>query len=524
MLQKLMKCCDSVNQKSSLESGNLIIYTVFFALSAFFISSTFFMPGANIDPIHDSGIFAYIGWAVGKGQTLYTEAWENKGPLLYFINLFGVLLNKRFGLAIIEFVFMFASMIFSYKTARLFAGKAVAVIAVIYSFSLLSATLEGGNLCEEYAILFTVIGLYFSAKFIKNGFEINKGYFLIIGMCGGALVVLRLNLLAFFAAIAVVLLLVLIKQRKFKVLACLCLFSLVGFVLFLTPFAVYLIRTGSFKACLDAAYLMGDTFADKTVLKIIHNVLHMFYETTLSSFSVVFIAGFFIVTTTLLALRKVKSKEHVVWILITDVAFVFNTLANSISGAYHPHYFMSFVPIFIIPSAIVFDEIYKHMKKRLKHLCIRNCIAGLAAVVLFAPFVCIQAFNIYKNFHVLTVLNVAGVSEYVTQHSSPDDTIQLIGAENGYIAVYYLSERLSASKYSYYQDYNFTDEKITGFANDIADDIMRQKPKIILVPRQEVLKGFIEHQHDSEFSKYFNENYAIDYTDSNGLSFYLLNP
>jgi hypothetical protein len=40
-------------------------------------------------------------------------------------------------------------------------------------------------------------------------------------------------------------------------------------------------------------------------------------------------------------------------------AFVLNTYANSITGAYHPHYYISFIPILTIPSFLFWDSLYR---------------------------------------------------------------------------------------------------------------------------------------------------------------------
>ena len=128
---------------------DVLIYTFLFILSLYLSLQSHFMPYSDFNLGHDAGIFAYIGFGMKKGLVLYTELWENKGPLLYIINFFGVLLHERYGIYLFELLSLFIAVLFAYNTARLFAGRSVSVIAVTYAFLMLPLLLERGNLSEE---------------------------------------------------------------------------------------------------------------------------------------------------------------------------------------------------------------------------------------------------------------------------------------------------------------------------------------------------------------------------------------
>ena len=37
----------------------------------------------------DSDIFQYIGWKVANGTPLFSEIWDHKGPIIYWVNALG---------------------------------------------------------------------------------------------------------------------------------------------------------------------------------------------------------------------------------------------------------------------------------------------------------------------------------------------------------------------------------------------------------------------------------------------------
>ncbi|MBK8823950.1 MAG: hypothetical protein IPN58_15495 [Anaerolineales bacterium] len=45
-------------------------------------------------PGRDGGIFLYIGSLILKGKIPYLDVWENKGPLVFYINAFGLFLTN----------------------------------------------------------------------------------------------------------------------------------------------------------------------------------------------------------------------------------------------------------------------------------------------------------------------------------------------------------------------------------------------------------------------------------------------
>src|SRR3972149_6230935 len=56
-------------------------------------------------PGRDGGIFLYIGSLILKGKIPYIDVWENKSPLVFYINALGLFLTNgsRWGVWLLEF-------------------------------------------------------------------------------------------------------------------------------------------------------------------------------------------------------------------------------------------------------------------------------------------------------------------------------------------------------------------------------------------------------------------------------------
>ena len=137
--------------------------------------SVFLSLGTNYSPLnkailgHDCGIFSYVAFAMQKGRILYTEVWENKGPLLYFIYYLGLSINKKIGIYILETLGLFISVLFSYKTLKKITNSRLfSLMGVLYSFNFFPYVFEEGTFSESFAMPLICIGIYLFAKYIKN--------------------------------------------------------------------------------------------------------------------------------------------------------------------------------------------------------------------------------------------------------------------------------------------------------------------------------------------------------------------
>ncbi len=142
---------------------------IFIPLSALFllVFSCSTNPFSTVDGF-DSTVFKYMGQALAEGKVIYRDLFDNKGPILYFINAIPFFLGgdyfTRFPLFLLQLIGLSASMWFMYRTARLFAGGFWSLISLLVSLLLYIVFFEGGNLCEEWMLYGFAPALYVAMK------------------------------------------------------------------------------------------------------------------------------------------------------------------------------------------------------------------------------------------------------------------------------------------------------------------------------------------------------------------------
>lgn len=471
----------------------------------------YFSPISNGMFGHDAGIFAYIGMALTKGEVLYTGAWDNKGPLLYFINALGVFINYRYGIYLMELISLFVASVFLYKTGMLFGSRSRALVCSVFCMLSLISTLEGGNLSEEYALPFTTIAFYFIAKFFKNEFALKKYEMMVVGACIAAIAVLRLNILAFLAVAVLGVIIVLATKKEYKTLITVTVFALLGFFLFLAPFVVYLVKTGSLKMCIDTVYLgVLGFFSDISIVERASNILDMILymrHSWMLHLVVVFVIAFPI------CFIKNKSNRSVLDVLgaISFFGLFTTLLANSISGANHAHYFICFVPTLIIPAIWLFEKAEQIIDKRYWKKWVFPLVTVVIAVVFFSTVYMPIINNMgreYNKIHEKTTY--LATEKYIINNSDETDRIIVLGEQNA-ATIYYRANRLSASNFFYYANGRFSDESKVWFADEISSDTIEAKPKLIMFETKEKMDDFLAHLTDRQKWEDFIENeYTVE--------------
>lgn len=474
---------------------------------AFSCSMRFFPLSSNTFG-HDAGIFAYIGYAITEGVPLYTGAWDNKGPLLYLIDALGILISYRNGIFLLEFVSLFAALLFLYKTALLFAPRYISAICAAFSVMPLTVTLEGGNLSEEWALPFTAIAFYFIAKFFCQEYRLRRYEMMIVGACIAAIVLLRLNIIMFLAVAVLGVIIALVRRKRFRTLGEVFLFALAGFLLFTAPFVIWLAATDSLAACLDAAYLgVVGSFSPLSALKFVSNISGMV-------FSFVSCGGFFLILLFVAVFpfywyQTRGSESPLKTLLILCFFGLFATLlGNSVSGAYHMHYFLCFLPVMLLPSTWFAMGIYDFLRgNHAKAFAATAVVAALAFGLTVDSLDTLRA-SVLNNLDPSLNEGYLAISNYVTEHSDPDDKVLLLGSGTA-VTSYYRARRLAASNYFYYANGRFSEEAKVSFADQILRDMEENHPRIILFAEESKWNDFTQHLDDPQA---FQDLLARDYT------------
>lgn len=150
----------------------------------------------------DINLYFSIGKAMFHGQTLYTDIFDHKGPLIFVIYGISSLISKDsfIGMYFIESFAWTLMIFFTYFISRLYLDKIYAfAVAVIFSVLLLSHSSEGGS-AEEFIVVFEVISLYFFVKYFKDkNASIHKPTFMLVhGIMCMLVIFIKINLVIFW--------------------------------------------------------------------------------------------------------------------------------------------------------------------------------------------------------------------------------------------------------------------------------------------------------------------------------------
>ena len=195
----------------------------------------------------DSDIFRYMGYALLQGKIPYTDLFDHKGLLLYWINALGLFIHIDYGIFILQVFHLTATLIVWYKILSNYHQTWLKFLILAVSLIALWVYLEDGNLAEEWSLLCISLPIMFWLDALKTkSKEFTTHAMFVIGLCIGALFLLRLNNIAPVFIILVYCLIEAILKRKyhyaikattiifasftiFPILACIHMYLLNGF-------------------------------------------------------------------------------------------------------------------------------------------------------------------------------------------------------------------------------------------------------------------------------------------------------
>ena len=167
--------------------------------------STFVMlqtsPWVVQTPRNDSGIFLYFGAQILKGKLPFVHLWDHKPPLIFYLDALGLLLGggSQWGVWAIEVVSLFSASLFAFLFLRRYFSAWPAFLGVLGMLFNLAFVLEGGNLTEEYALVFQFAALYLFSVTESRQKPGWRGY--AIGAAMGAAFLLKQTLIGVWLAI-----------------------------------------------------------------------------------------------------------------------------------------------------------------------------------------------------------------------------------------------------------------------------------------------------------------------------------
>ena len=435
----------------------------------------------------DSSVFRTVAYYMREGLMPYKDIFDHKGPIIYILNYIGMAISYNRGIWLIEFLSMFISLSFMYKTARLYCNKFLSILILILVTSPLFLFFEQGNLTEEYALPFISISFFIFLDYLKNN-KISSFRLIACGISFGSVCLLRINMIPLWIVFCISIFIKELKDKNIRQLLRFCLYFILGILIIILPIFIWLIINDAFIPFFESYILFNLKYTSASSITLIDKLNSMDYFMT-NSISLLVIAF------SIFNIYKSRNFINISYIICLLLTYIFITL----SGRTYPHYGMILIPLFIYPLA------YSFYLNKGKNERFTLELITIILVFLFAFPSCfdgvIKASSDY-NDRALNINNTSTTTEFaiaydVISNTDEDDKITVFGNNN---IIYLLSKRMSVSKYTYQFPILNVDKSIKkSYFTDLNED----KPKIIVkIYEDEAMKKFIEENNYVLISSY----------------------
>jgi hypothetical protein len=307
----------------------------------------------------DSGIFMYIGSLILKGKLPYLDVWENKGPLVFYINALGLWLTdgSRWGVWFLEFlVFLFSGYI-GYTLIKRQMGVIPALIGSFVWISAASNVLQGGNFSEEYALLFSFVALWAYLNSLEH--PRRKLFAFLIGVSLGLNILLRPNNIGMQIAAFGSYFLIAIFSREWRLFFARLALGLLGVTAILIPVILYFYFQGALTEMVNVVLVFNYQYSEgKDLSELLGNLIGASTSVGMA-FVVIALIGYLLSLPSLFR-RGALGQFFLVLILGWPVEAVLSTL----SGRNYPHYFIGWAPYLGMFSAILLFFVLQRFVQR----------------------------------------------------------------------------------------------------------------------------------------------------------------
>ena len=463
---------------------NLLVISTILLLS--FVFS--FQTGNNIwhkaNKSVDSSVFTYVARVILNGGMPYLDTFDHKGPLIYLINVLGIVISPWRGIWVLEWAAIIGTFVFIYKTARIICDRKAAVLVLIIASAALYQYFQWGNFTEEYALPFITSSLFIFADYFLND-RISVARLLACGVGFGVICLLRLNMIAVWFVMCLGVLVRCITQKRMIDLWRFLLFFIIGAGIICVPTLIWLYKNGAIEAFIKDYFVFNSLYS-----KGVDNVVMLANREGL--FTYFFNDSLLLVVFCYSAYCVIREKKE--FDIIHLFYFLVNLLMTSISGREYDHYGMVLVPALAYPLARFFENGYKQVKNG-----DRSFVYAVLFLLVFLSFpqwlngidLMFQRYAAKNEDHFGKA--EMEIAEMIKENTAEDDQILVCG---NWDLIYLLSDRFASTKYSYQNNACTIDsDNMTEFCEELEND-----PKII------VIRDNTDKIIENVVMEYINEN------------------
>ncbi len=292
----------------------------------------------------DVNIYFNVAKAMFNGRTLYTESFDHKGPLIFFIYGLGYLIsnNSFFGMFLIQWTAWFIMVYYIYKLSKLYLDNAFAyIVAIIFPVFILKIMKAGGS-AEEFILVFECISLYYFVRYFKGkGVSIHKPSVMFIhGIMCSMVLFIKLNLLAFWFFPLAAIFFNLLRKRAFKNFAVNMVAYIAGLLIIATPILLYLYVNDALQEAYSIYIELNRKYAElQTISSSVQLVLLRVVYLFMDPFALFFMA---LIGVFYFPVKHIKYTLGKYALLLSGVALYIIIFMSPVFQMYYPVVFLIF--------------------------------------------------------------------------------------------------------------------------------------------------------------------------------------
>jgi len=247
----------TANKKYLLVLGG---YTILFLFICSHMSPLFF-----INEWSDANVYFNVGKCIFEGRTLYTEAFDHKGPLIFFIYGIGYLLSNDsfFGMFVIQSIAWIVMVYATFFTCRLYLDNKYAFFIALLIPVFLIRPMQWGGSAEEFILVFECVSLYLFARYFRNeNASAHKPVYMFVhGLMFASAFLIKYNITVFWFFLVAGIFLNILMTKKYRNLIVNMLTFLGGVAIVSLPILIYLYVNNALGEAYDVYFLLNTKYA-----------------------------------------------------------------------------------------------------------------------------------------------------------------------------------------------------------------------------------------------------------------------
>jgi hypothetical protein len=390
---------------------------------------------------------------MAEGKLPYRDLFDHKGPLLYLIQRIGIGLTpgSYTGVWMLELLSMAASARYILKLAGLVTENRteayLTVLAVLGACGWM--VWQGGNFTEEFALPWIACAALICCSFFENG-TYRPRDILLLGAGFAAVLLLRANMIAVWACYIPIILVLLLKEKRFSDLGRCTLLFLGGAILMTLPFVIWAAEAGFLRELWEDYILFNFRYTGSVAVGMRERVILV----------LLFVKVLWPAAAALLISLILMPRRKLLWYNL--LFYTVSVVSASMSGRLYFHYAIVMLPAVVLPFACCFDLASRLFRNRNGSGTVNPAVLLATCALLVAGAVSYRLVFSYsaEDDH---------LTAYLKENTDAEDDVLIIGNSSWY---YLMADRKTENRFFY----QLPPVEISDGLRDEFYEELRQKP------------------------------------------------